>query len=109
MLYHCIRHSSKDYVIYINLCNHEFSFHLLHKQGLIRSSLSVALTYYELSKSFIPGPRCLFQTIESLLQLVNMIRIHRISKAFWLFHINFFMKIAIQKRTLDIHLVEFEF
>jgi hypothetical protein len=58
--------------------------------------------------SLIPRPWSLFETIQGFLQLVDMLRIVRIHKSFWLLHINFFLKNAIQKDTFDIHLVKLE-
>jgi hypothetical protein len=48
------------------------------------------------------------ETIQGFLQLIDMLRIMRIEKSFLLLHINFFLENAIQKGTLDIHLIKLE-
>ena len=97
MLNHLIRHPTKNNVINIDLCYHQSSMIIFHKQCLVYSSFFVPLIEKKLRESLIPCSRCLLQAIQSFLQFVEMIMKARIHKSFWFLNINFFIKYPFKK------------
>ena len=53
------------------------------------------------SKTLVPGTRCLLQPIERFLQAAHIIRMMRIPKIQWLMHVDSLMKITMQKCILN--------
>ena len=60
----------------------------LGEQSSIHPPNLEALVDEEVTKAFIPSPRCLLEPIERLVQPIDMIRISRVLKPERLFNIN---------------------
>jgi hypothetical protein len=78
---------------------------ILDEQGSISLPSRKTFSQKIYGQSLIPCSRRLLKTIQSFLQLVDMIRMMRILKPFWLFYIYFFLKYAIQNDIFYIHLI----
>lgn len=60
-----------------------------------------------LAKLLKPSPRSLFKTIKELCEFAHKVRSIRINKTNWLTHVNFFLKVTIEKNIINMKLANF--
>lgn len=76
----------------------------MYKNRVVNSTLSEALFDNKGVELLKPGVRCLYETVDSLAKLVDMIRTLGVDKPCRLSHKNNLLKKSMQKCVLDIQL-----
>ena len=80
--------------------------HFLVNTGFSKS-LYKTICFDQLTKVYIPTPRCLHQSIDGSLELAHFVSTFRIDKTFLLYHIQLFLKKSTKECSFDIHLPDF--
>src|SRR6266496_2991657 len=89
-----------------NIRNARAPTHFLVNTGFSKS-LYKTICFDHTTKTFIPTPRGLHQSINGSLELAHFVSTLWIDKTFWLHHIQFFFQKSIQECSFVIHLPNF--
>jgi hypothetical protein len=95
---------TKYYVIDINLANKKITIASLCEKSGISFPILESIRNKEISKAFIPCSRGLFKSIERLKELVHMVEIPMILKAWGLFHVYLLLDCLVEENALHVHL-----
>jgi hypothetical protein len=100
--------TSKYYVIDIYLAHKYIIINFASKESRIGYAYFKALFEQEFFKAFIPCSWCLLKPRERLLEFEDVAGELGIFEAWWLLNKDYLLYWAIEKCTLDIHLVQLE-
>jgi hypothetical protein len=99
---------AKKYVININLANKQIIVNISSEESRIGFANLKTIMGEKIPKSFMPCSKSLLKPIEYLMELINMVRISLIFKAWWLLYIDFLLDRPIQESIFHINLIKFE-